>query len=139
MNTDFRISDEIKQLRRDIMQRYDVRVYLGGDHLVISPNQEVYSLGWNFKASTLEQTDRGIKAKSELWKFWNELGLSVFRKRSIKNPGNGNIQLSPTPDDDTTRVGLSYWDKNHRYWVVLEKQEDGTWIDIEVVDSLDRV
>lgn len=139
MIADFKIPEEIKQLRKNILHKYiNVRVYLGKDHLILSPDQEVYCLGWTVKATTLDQADHGIAKNTDMWKFWNELGLKAFHHRKIKNPGSGNIQLHPTPNADTIRVGLSFWERNQRYWIVLEKQNN-TWVDVGTVDSIDQI
>ena len=63
-----------------------------------------------------------------LWKEWNERALEAFLRHSGRqNPGNGNIQICPSPIN-TKKVGVCY-NHNDRKWVIFEKEEEGSWME----------
>jgi len=117
---------EIKKAFPDYNLSSDV---INNEVVYIMPRQEAFSLGygWRVRASSIEEALAGIDLKTPMWKEWNERALEVYLRLSGKpNPGNGNIDIHPSPFGNCKEIGVEL-DLNTSKWVWFHKQEDGSW------------
>lgn len=118
-------------LREEVIaaiQGVGVRTYFdNGPVVFITPEQEVFA-NWSVRARSLEEALSGVEKMWPIWREWNERALEAFLRHSGKeNPGNGNIELIPSPLG-SKRVGVCFDFGKQRY-AVFEKQDDGSWIE----------
>lgn len=107
-----------------------VRVGYGGGSVLIMADQESFS-DWEVRATSLEEAKAGVEKMRPLWKEWNARALEAYLRHSGRpNPGNGNIQVFPSPTLQREKIGVCF-DFNSRKWVVFEKQ-DGAWVETGV-------
>jgi hypothetical protein len=113
-----------------ISQIPGVKTCLGyhNDCVVVSPDQEVFCLDWSVEAKDMKEAIDGVSAIMPLWKEWNERALEAYLRLSGKeNPGHGNVQIYPSPINNTT-VGVRYSDNPCRT-VYFVKNTDGSWME----------
>ncbi|MFH0794288.1 MAG: hypothetical protein V2A74_09690 [bacterium] len=109
-----------------------VRVYLAHEGVEVYPEQESFCSGWGVYAKNLGEATAGVEKMRPLWEEWNRRALGAYLRLSGRpNPGNGNIQIFPSPASSAKRVGVCF-DHNARKWVIFEKQEDGSWTETVV-------
>lgn len=124
--------EDAETLREEVMTAIPgvcVRAYSDDDYPVvfITLEQEVFA-NWSVRARSLEEALSGVEKMRPVWEEWNGRALEAFCRHSGKeNPGNGNIELIPSPLG-SRRVGVCY-DFNKQKYVVFEQQEDGSWME----------
>ncbi|QQS20999.1 MAG: hypothetical protein IPL87_00365 [Candidatus Moraniibacteriota bacterium] len=121
--------EEVEVLRERVMATIpgvSIRAYFDDDSVVlVTLEQEVFS-DWSVRAKSLQEAQEGVDRMRPIWEEWNTRGLEAFLRHSGKgNPGNGNIELIPSPLG-SKRVGVCY-DFGKQMYAVFEQQEDGSW------------
>lgn len=124
---------KMEELSQEILasiQGVRTSIWFDNNYVVVTPVQEAYSSLWGVEAKSLEEAISKVSEIMPLWKEWNERALEVYiRFSGKKNPGIGNIAISPSPmKNNLVQVYYSFSPFRSVYF---EKQTDGSWLELQ--------
>ncbi len=98
----------------------------------IALKQETFS-DWEQLVFSLEEAKASVEKMKPVWEEWNNRALEIYKKHGLKNPGNGNIQIFPSPINKR-KTGISFWKEGDDKWFLFKK-EGNVWEEEGISDK----